>query len=212
MDSKAIFFAVLGIAGAFGTQNVHAAADAVGSPEHFERWLLDRPFERDKVNAYRLYLQGHLQEATPPMNELLTTARSWRACNQSPYEVPPQELWPNILPTLRLYYDLKQSGVLPQSSKIRSVYRNPELNRCAKGAQNSSHTKNAAIDIWSFEHVGNAPSLRATKDKLCRFWFERGRERNFGLGLYATEAIHLDTTRYRRWGFAHSPKGSVCNP
>ncbi|MFZ2553944.1 MAG: peptidase M15A, partial [Psychrobacter urativorans] len=33
---------------------------------------------------------------------------------------------------------------------------------------------------------------------------------NFGLGLYSTGAIHLDTEGYRKWGFQHASSASAC--
>ena len=48
------------------------------------------------------------------------------------------------------------------------------------------------------------------QDGLCQFWQYQGKEHNFGLGLYATGAIHLDTDGYRKWGFNHASSSSSC--
>lgn len=164
----------------------------VGTKEHYEAWVLNHPNERVAINAYQQYLSEHL-DAVPPMHELLTTARSWQQCGFEPYQVPPPSLWANIVPTLRLYDYLIDEGVLPKGSKIRSVYRDPKLNDCAGGAKASKHLSNAAIDIW-------VPDHKAVKQDLCQFWQNNGRAYRFGLGLYGTGAIHLDTQGYRKWG------------
>lgn len=164
----------------------------VGTKEHYDAWVANHPNERGAINAYKQYLSEHLDDV-PPMHELLTTARSWQQCGFEPYQVPPPSLWANIVPTLTLYHYLIDEGVLPKGSKIRSVYRDPKLNDCAGGAKASKHLSNAAIDIW-------VPDHKAVKQDLCQFWQNNGRAYRFGLGLYGTGAIHLDTQGYRKWG------------
>lgn len=183
---------------------------AVGTPDDFYAWQQANPHQIAAIQAYERYLYDVLGASVPPMNELSTTARSWRTCGHQPYEVPPQNLWANIIPTLKLYQRLKALGILPKHTKIRSVYRNFELNRCAGGASASSHLKNSAIDIWVPEYEYDKEQLHNAKDALCRFWLEEGRDYNFGLGLYATEAIHIDTNGYRKWGGQYSRTNSPC--
>ena len=151
-----------------------------------------------------------VRENVPPLSQLLKTARSWHQCGYQPYELPPQELWANIVPTLRLYSELKNQGVLPASSEIRSVYRNPGLNRCAGGASSSKHMNASAIDIWVPEYQDDLWRLSTMQDGLCQFWQYQGEAHQFGLGLYATGAIHLDTDGYRKWGFHHASSSSSC--
>ena len=119
-------------------------------------------------------------------------------------------MWPNIVPTLHLYSELKNQGILPPSSEIRSVYRNPGLNDCAGGADSSKHMNASAIDIWVPEYEDNLWRLNTMQDGLCQFWQYQGQSYNFGLGLYATGAIHLDTDGYRKWGFNHASSSSSC--
>lgn len=182
----------------------------VGTASDYNDWLAKHPHYASQIKAYEQYLHKQLGTEVPPMYELLTTARSWQDCGYEPYEVPPQELWDNMLPTLRLYSILKWRGILPSTTQIRSVYRNPELNRCAGGATSSKHMVNAAIDIWVPEYGDGSPQLYDLKDKLCTFWKNEGQSYNFGLGLYATGAIHFDTQGYRKWGLQFSSANSPC--
>lgn len=190
--------------------DVPVAERAVGTASDFMLWQHANPDEADFAYHYQHYLQRALGNEVPPMHELLTSARSWRECGYEPYQVPPQELWSNILPTLNLYNALKWRGIIPASAKIRSVYRPPALNQCAGGATGSKHLTNSAIDIWVPEYGDDSPALYQMKDKLCQFWLNEGQRYNFGLGLYATGAIHIDTQGYRKWGLNYSLEGSPC--
>lgn len=191
-------------------QHDHQASSfAVGSASDFTQWLANHPTQAAKAREYEQYLQAHLDVAVPPMHELLTTARSWQACGFERYQVPPDELWAQMLPTIRLYQTLKSRQILPSDTQIRSVYRNPELNRCAGGAAGSKHMTNGAMDIWVPSFADDA-SIKALQDKLCQFWLQEGEVWRFGLGLYATGAIHLDTQGYRKWGAQFSNESSPC--
>ncbi|WP_352337582.1 D-Ala-D-Ala carboxypeptidase family metallohydrolase [Psychrobacter sp. 16-MNA-CIBAN-0192] len=177
----------------------------------FNNWLNRDNYRAQQVASFQRYLTAQLgTKNVPPMAQLLTTARSWEKCGYEPYQLPPQELWSNIVPTLRLYSNLKNQGVLPRSAEIRSVYRSPNLNACAGGANSSKHMTAGAIDIWVPEYENNLWGLNKMQDSLCDFWQYQGEIYSFGLGLYATGAIHLDTQGYRKWGFNHASSSSAC--
>ncbi|MBP2280823.1 hypothetical protein H4W00_001636 [Psychrobacter sp. PL19] len=177
----------------------------------FNSWLNSDRYRAQQVNNYQGYLSSQVgAQNVPPLSQLLTTARSWDKCGYEPYQLPPQELWSNIVPTLRLYSALKIQGILPASSEIRSVYRSPGLNGCAGGADGSKHMTAGAIDIWVPEYENNLWRLNNMQDSLCQFWQYQGESYNFGLGLYSTGAIHLDSQGYRKWGFNHASSSSAC--
>ena len=177
----------------------------------FHAWLNSNSYRARQVADYQRYLSARVgAQNVPPLSQLLTTARSWSKCGYEPYQLPPQELWANIVPTLRLYSELKHQGVLPATSEIRSVYRSPGLNDCAGGAARSKHMNASAIDIWVPEYQDDLWRLSTMQDGLCQFWHYQGEAHNFGLGLYATGAIHLDTDGYRKWGFNHASSSSSC--
>ncbi len=177
----------------------------------FNTWLNSNSYRAQQVANYKRYLSAQVgAQNVPPLSQLLTTARSWDKCGYEPYQLPPQELWSNIVPTLRLYSQLKSQGILPASTEIRSVYRSPGLNNCAGGASSSKHMTAGAIDIWVPEYENNSWRLSSMQDDLCQFWQYQGQSHNFGLGLYSTGAIHLDTDGYRKWGFNHASSSSPC--
>ena len=177
----------------------------------FGSWLNSNSWRAEQVNNYKRYLSAQVgAQNVPPLEQLLTTARSWDKCGYEPYQLPPQELWANIVPTLRLYNELKSQGILPASTEIRSVYRSPSLNACAGGADASKHMTAGAMDIWVPEYENDLWRTSKLQDSLCEFWQYQGVGYNFGLGLYSTGAIHLDTQGYRKWGFQHSSSSSAC--
>lgn len=204
----------MGLFGSVATAHEHEQGHeperAVGTWQDYQRWLSWHPEQRVQAEAYGHYLSFYLGGNVPPMHQLLTTARSWQLCGHEPYEVPPRELWSNMIPTLQLYQLLKDRQILPATTQIRSVYRNPDLNQCAGGAVASKHLANAAIDVWVPEYGDDSLALYYLKDELCRFWRAEGERYQLGLGLYATGAIHLDTQGYRKWGAQFSSYVSPC--
>lgn len=177
----------------------------------FNSWLNSNSYRAQQVANYQRYLSSQVgAQNVPPLDQLLTTARSWDKCGYEPYQLLPQELWANIVPTLRLYSELKHQGILPASSEIRSAYRSLGLNGCAGGANSSKHMSGSAIDIWVPEYDDNLWRLSNMQDSLCQYWQYQGASHNFGLGLYGTGAIHLDTEGYRKWGFNHMSSSSAC--
>lgn len=181
------------------------------SATDFNTWLSNNRYRAQQVTNYQRYLTSQLgAQNVPPLEQLLTTARSWSRCGYEPFQLPPQELWSNMVPTLRLYSQLKNQGVLPASTEIRSVYRNPSLNDCAGGATSSKHMTAGAMDIWVPEYEGDLWQLSRMQDNLCQFWQYQGQSMDFGLGLYSTGAVHLDSQGYRKWGFNNASSSSSC--
>ncbi len=176
----------------------------------FESWQ-NKYGNRGKVNAYRKYLVKHLgAHNVPPMSQLLQTAQSWRKCGGEPYSVPPVFYWHNMVPTLRLFATLKSQGIIPADTKITSVYRNSRLNRCAGGSGGSKHKINSALDLSSPSMKYSRYKLRRVQDDLCNFWLYQGEYYKFGLGLYSKGSIHIDTSKYRKWGNNYSSRSSPC--
>lgn len=180
--------------------------------ERFLNWL-NNDFDGQKkaqVNAYYKYLMQQVGYV-PPMEQLLRSARSWLVCGFEPYGVPPEEYWYSMVGTLKLLKLLKEQNYLPAGFELVSVYRNAELNRCAKGSRGSKHIVNAAVDI---KIPYQDPSEREIlEDNLCQFWHDQGAAHAFGLGLYKSGTIHVDTQGHRTWGSTYSKRSSRClNP
>ena len=98
---------------------------------------------------------------------------------------PPRGLWSNIVPTLRIVDDLRESFGRP--CRILSSYRSPDYNRAVGGAAASQHMEFRALDI-SFDGV----NAKRVHDRLAE-WRKAGRFTG-GLGLYPSSGfVHIDT-------------------
>lgn len=96
---------------------------------------------------------------------------------------PPRELWPNIVPTLRVVDDLRD--LLGSPIKITSSYRSPEYNEWVGGVSRSYHLQFKALDI---QVVNFRPQKVA---QLLRKMRSNGKFSG-GIGVYQT-FVHLDT-------------------
>ena len=180
----------------------------------FQSWL-HQADHAQQVRLYKAFLQQHQIATVIPDFELLQTARDWQKCGAQEFEVPPREIWGNIVPTLNILQQLVQRGVI-QDFTVTSVYRNFNLNHCAAGADSSRHVLNAALDF----RIGSPePSMdellviEQRKQRLCQFWLEQGENLQMGLGIYASGQIHIDSAGYRTWGPDHKKTSSPClNP
>lgn len=98
---------------------------------------------------------------------------------------PPKRLWKNLVPTLRVVDDLRES--LGKPCRILSSYRSPAYNRAVGGAPLSQHLQCSALDI-AFDGV----SPQRVYDRLIE-WRKAGRFSG-GLGLYPNAGfVHIDT-------------------
>ena len=98
---------------------------------------------------------------------------------------PPRSLWKNIVPTLRIVDELRESYGRP--CRILSSYRSPAYNKAVGGAQFSQHKEFSALDI-TFDGL----STQRVYERLIA-WRKAGKFVG-GLGLYPTSGfIHIDT-------------------
>jgi uncharacterized protein YcbK (DUF882 family) len=98
---------------------------------------------------------------------------------------PPQRIWKNIVPTLRIVDDLRESFGKP--CQILSSYRSPDYNRAVGGVGLSQHMEFRALDI-----AFNGVSPQRIYDRLIE-WRKDGKFTG-GLGLYPSAGfVHIDT-------------------
>lgn len=180
-------------------------------PASYNAWLTE-DHHQDQVNRYYNFLIRHDATRAAPMFELLKSARDWQRCGREPYSVPSNELWDNLLPTLKVLQTLQDQKIL-ENIEVTSVYRDADLNQCANGAPGSKHVHNAALDFRIGNEnpdVGEMEQIARAKGELCDFWRKNGERLNMGLGLYASGQIHIDTQGYRTWGPDHTRNSSIC--
>ena len=98
---------------------------------------------------------------------------------------PQQRLWKNIVPTLRIVDDLRESFGKPCT--ILSSYRSSEYNKAVGGVGLSQHMEFRALDI-AFDGI----SPKQVYERLIE-WRKAGKFVG-GLGIYPTSGfVHIDT-------------------
>ena len=98
---------------------------------------------------------------------------------------PPKKLWKNIVPTLRVVDDLRES--FGQPCTILSSYRSSDYNRTVGGAAQSQHLQFNALDITI-----KGVSAKRVYERLLQ-WRSEGRFKG-GIGYYPSSGfVHLDT-------------------
>ena len=100
---------------------------------------------------------------------------------------PPEELWPNIVDTLRILDEFRD--FIGLAIIITSVYRSPAYNKAIGGASASEHKEFNAID---FKVVG--PEPQSTYAIHLHTWRNNGKFKG-GLKAY-NSFIHIDTRGY----------------
>lgn len=174
---------------------------------HVGQWVAQG--DAGAVAAYESYLRAEGVLGIVPMEQLLRTATDWdkpacRDVGALPFEVPPRELWPHAVRTLKLVALLRERRILP-AFEVVSAYRNPQVEHCADGA-GKRHPTGGALDI-----VPLAPEdLEPAVGRLCDFWWTEGRQHDMGFSLYPSGRMHIDTTRYSTWGENRKYETSVC--
>ena len=108
---------------------------------------------------------------------------------------PPKRLWKNIVPTLRVVDDLRESFGKP--CRILSSYRSPEYNRAVGGASSSEHLYDApGVGAADFYIDGvDIDEVQAWCDQMWPFSLGYGAPRGF---------VHLGIRQGRpkvRWDY-----------
>jgi uncharacterized protein YcbK (DUF882 family) len=98
---------------------------------------------------------------------------------------PPRDIWPNIIPTLRILDELRDHIGKPIT--ISSTYRAILYNRALKSPDTSLHTSFKAVD---FTVSGRTPAQVFT---ILKGWRDAGKWVG-GLGQYPS-FVHIDTRK-----------------
>ena len=130
---------------------------------------------------YRNFLEG-LQLRHFSADELI--AQGNRTRNGVSNSLPPESMWPAMVPTLWVADMLRERLGSPLT--ITSAYRSEAYNRQVGGASRSAHLRNEALDLIPAE------------GKINDLWrvllaLRRGGAFKGGLGYYPKKFIHLDT-------------------
>ena len=170
----------------------------------YRSWYMAVPSRAVAVGHFNTYLKTYGVANVVPTWQLLRTATYWHRCGAQPFEVAPLSEWPNIVQTLRYVRD----RVIPTIGPVEpvSAYRNPALNQCAGGASESAHRFNQAIDMVPLRPITREALMR----QLCAVHKRQGEPYGVGLGFYAYHRFHIDTRKFRNWGFGQTPEAEQC--
>jgi Peptidase M15 len=160
----------------------------------YRNWYAASPAHPTEVRSFNAYLVTYGVGGIVPTWQLLRTASDWQKCGSPPFEVPPQDEWPNVVQALRYVRD----QVVPRIGPVEpvSVYRNPVLNQCAGGAQESAHRFMQAVDMVPLRPITRAALI----DQLCAIHARSGEGYGVGLGFYVGLRFHVDSRKFRTWG------------
>ena len=189
----------------FGQWQPNVAYVIIGQDEAgYRAWYLANPARAGQVKALNDYLAAYRVGGIIPTWQLLRTASDWQKCGEQAFEVPPSDYWPNLVQALRFIHEQVVPAVGPV--EVVSGYRNPTLNQCAGGAQESAHRYYQAVDMVPLRPTTREILIR----DLCGAHARRGGPYGVGLGFYVGVRFHVDTRKYRSWG-AEGPGAEACH-
>ncbi len=185
----------------------------VASHRAFEDWLADQPQGEAEFARFEQFLREEGVDEIVPNWQLFRIDGSFAArCEQGQFAIPPEQLWPRIVPALRLVRD----KVEPQTGEVEvlSAFRSPGINDCVNGAGGSKHLAFAALDLATPDRQADAEFFRT----LCAMQQSAGADSRMGLGAYFDPAepgrsrgrFHIDAEGFRTWGFDYSSRSSPC--
>ncbi|HEY3445382.1 MAG TPA: D-Ala-D-Ala carboxypeptidase family metallohydrolase [Myxococcales bacterium] len=187
--------ALLAFASAFALAFLATTACARAEPPGRAEWdaFLAQPSNKAAYGKFVAYLASQNVARVVEPSELLRQGTDWKRLGAAPFAVPPEELWPNIVPVLRFV----EKELEPHLGELEvlSAYRTEGYNEPAGGARHSRHRSFEALDLQPKKDLARE-DLRA---KLASIWKAKGKENRLGLGLYGGTRFHVDRWRYRTW-------------
>lgn len=126
-------------------------------------------------------------------------------CVVSPYVIPPETEWRNIVGALSFIRD----HVKPAIGDVRvvSAFRDEAFNACVGGAAESAHRSFYALDLVPLD---NDVTRDVLIESLCTVHAAHGYRARIGLGIYGGVRFHVDARSYRGWGADHRSASFPC--
>jgi hypothetical protein len=191
------------------------ATPAPGYPADFQAWLSQNPDQASQFESLKAYLTREGVADVLPLWQLVQTETQEAAtkCEIASYAVPPQTMWPTMVPTLRLV----REEIVPLLGpvKVLSSFRTPEANKCSLGAPESPHKRYSALDLAMVDPMPQKEMFA----KLCKHWYGLSPRWGYGLGAYYVRGypayneegrFHVDTLGRRTWGYSYGAYTSHC--
>jgi hypothetical protein len=191
------------------------ATSALPYPADFQAWLSANPDQASQFELLKAYLTREGVADVLPLWQLVQTETPEAAtkCEIVAYAVPPQAMWPTMVPTLRLV----REEIIPLLGpvKVLSSFRTPEANKCSLGAPESPHKRYSALDLAMVDPMPQKEMFA----KLCKHWYGLSPRWGYGLGAYYVRGypaynqegrFHVDTLGRRTWGYSYGAYTSHC--
>ncbi|MEL1251400.1 FecR/PupR family sigma factor regulator [Aurantiacibacter gilvus] len=187
--------------------------DDTNSHAAFERWLAADAEHGQAFGRFETFLQSQGVSGVVPDWQLLRIDTNLAArCDQPSFAVPPEGLWPRIVPALRLVRDRVEP--LVGEVEVLSAFRPTAINTCVGGASGSKHMAFAALDLATVDRQHDAAFFTS----LCAMQARAGPASRMGLGAYFDPAdpdrahgrFHIDGEGFRNWGFDYTSRSSPC--
>jgi len=164
-------------------------------PREFERWLAADATRTPAFARFEALLQSEGVAGVLEARELWLTDRLAPECVVEPFVMPPEALWPRIIPALRYIRDYVKPAV--GELNVASGYRDEAFNACVQGASRSAHREYYALDLIPRDgHVTRARLIEA----LCPLHAREGERFSIGMGIYRARRFHIDARGFRGWG------------
>ncbi|AOA57397.1 DUF882 domain-containing protein [Acinetobacter larvae] len=193
-----------------GKTNDEQSSENTQLPAQFEHWKKQQ--DPKLLNDYQAYVSKSLQHSVTLLDLTYTAHRMPMQCETLRFSLPPQQYWPNIIASIQLVERMKAEGIFA-NYKIISTYRNDQSNECVRGAKNSKHKINNAVDFKMLNSQLQPYSeveYKQIEEKICQFWKASGEALKMGLGIYPKHNIHIDTSGFRAWGQDYGRNSVPC--
>lgn len=171
----------------------------------FERWLAADAARAPAFARFEALLAREGVADVLPTKELWLTDRIAPECVVEPFTMPPEALWPNVVPALRYIRDYVEPAI--GEVEVASAYRDPAFNDCIQGAARSAHRGFHALDLTPRD-----PGVTRERliEALCPIHSRDGSRLAIGMGIYSARRFHIDAVRYRGWGADHRSATFPC--
>lgn len=191
------------------------AAIAPTGETAFDLWIGEDNARRVGFQQFEGFLrQQGVADVVPAWQLMRIDAHYATRCDLPVWHMPPRDLWPNIVPALRLV----REHVVPTVGEVevQSSWRSQELNACARGASRSRHIAFEALDLLATDPPDD---LAAFYGELCAMQARAGAGSRMGLGAYYDPSdpaynqrgrFHIDAAGFRSWGRSYTSATSPC--
>jgi hypothetical protein len=161
----------------------------------FQSWLSAAAERAAAFERFEAMLDREGVTGVLPSHELWLADRLAPECVVEPFTMPPEAIWPRIVPALRFIRDHVKPVI--GDVAVASGYRDVAFNACVEGAPQSAHLSFHALDLLPVDRRVTRARLIET---LCPGHARDGPGARIGMGIYQARRFHIDARRFRGWG------------